>query len=133
MFLLDSDICIAVTKRNRLVLKRFDQLTRSELNISAVTAGELLLGVPGAWNPAEVELDLQQLWLRTIMRSVDLATAKKYALIRYDLKKRGEIIGANDLWIAAHALALDLTLVTNNEREFRRVPNLRIENWTTPA
>jgi len=56
-----------------------------------------------------------------------------YAEIRADLKRRGVMIGANDLFIAAHALALGLTLVTNNTAEFERVPNLRLENWTLPA
>ena len=52
-----------------------------------------------------------------------------YAAIRSDLERRGLIIGANDMWIAAHALALNLTLVTNNIREFNRIPGLNVENW----
>ncbi|MEQ1871997.1 MAG: PIN domain-containing protein, partial [Vicinamibacterales bacterium] len=58
--------------------------------------------------------------------------ALHYAEIRADLKRRGVMIGANDLFIAAHARTLALTLVTNNTAEFERVPNLRIENWTLP-
>ena len=61
--------------------------------------------------------------------ALDAAVSKTYARIRADLERRGQPIGANDLWIAAHALALGCTLVTNNTREFERVPGLRLENW----
>jgi tRNA(fMet)-specific endonuclease VapC len=57
--------------------------------------------------------------------------AQAYGKTRADLECRGQMIGNNDLWIAAHALALDLTLVTNNEREFRRVRNLKLQNWAS--
>ena len=57
-------------------------------------------------------------------------SGEHYGQIRLDLEQRGQIIGANDLWIASHCLQLGLTLVTNNEREFSRIPNLTIENWT---
>jgi len=58
-----------------------------------------------------------------------LEAARRYAAVRAELQRIGQPIGSNDLWIAAHALADDLTLVTNNEGEFRRVPGLRVENW----
>ena len=66
------------------------------------------------------------------MLDLDEDTALHYAAIRADLKKRGAMIGANDLFIAAHARALGLTLVTNNTAEFERVKGLEIENWTAP-
>ena len=68
------------------------------------------------------------------VEAVDLSddAAQHYAEIRADLKKRGAMIGANDLFIAAHARALDLTLVTNNTAEFERAPNLKLENWLVP-
>jgi tRNA(fMet)-specific endonuclease VapC len=62
--------------------------------------------------------------------ALDPEVARIYSRIRLDLERRGQIIGSNDLWIAAHCLQLGLTLVTNNEREFERIPDLRIENWT---
>jgi tRNA(fMet)-specific endonuclease VapC len=62
---------------------------------------------------------------------MDSEVAKFYSKVRVDLERSGQIIGANDLWIAAHCLQLGLTLVTNNEREFSRIPNLPIENWTS--
>lgn len=66
-----------------------------------------------------------------MVQSMEPAVARHYAQLRLDLERRGQIIGNNDLWIAAHCLQLGLTLVTNNESEFRRVPDLPIENWTT--
>ena len=68
------------------------------------------------------------------MEALDLTdeAAIHYAEIRANLKTRGQMIGANDLFIAAHARALGVTLVTNNTEEFERVPGLSIENWTTP-
>ena len=59
-----------------------------------------------------------------------LDAAAEYAALRAALQRTGKSIGENDTWIAAHALAANLTLVTNNEREFRRVPKLRVENWS---
>jgi tRNA(fMet)-specific endonuclease VapC len=61
--------------------------------------------------------------------ALPVEVASVYGAIRAALQARGEMIGGNDLWIAAHAKAADLTLVTNNEREFRRVPGLKIQNW----
>ncbi|HTB90994.1 MAG TPA: PIN domain-containing protein [Steroidobacteraceae bacterium] len=66
------------------------------------------------------------------MKSSASSATLHYAQIRATLKTRGKMIGANDLFIAAHARALDLTLVTNNTEEFDRVPDLKIENWTNP-
>jgi tRNA(fMet)-specific endonuclease VapC len=59
-----------------------------------------------------------------------IEAGKRYGEIRSALESKGQIIGGNDLWIAAHAISADLTLVTNNEREFRRVPALKIANWS---
>jgi tRNA(fMet)-specific endonuclease VapC len=61
--------------------------------------------------------------------SLPETAAGTYGMVRADLERRGERIGNNDLWIAAHALAANLVLVTNNEKEFRRVKSLRIQNW----
>jgi tRNA(fMet)-specific endonuclease VapC len=60
---------------------------------------------------------------------MEIEVAHRYAGLRWELERRGERIGGNDLWIAAHALSAKLTLVTNNERQFRRVPGLKVENW----
>jgi tRNA(fMet)-specific endonuclease VapC len=97
--------------------------------MSIVTCLEL---VNGAWksrrkqdNLAKVE-ELSQL---IPVRPLDTAVADHYGRIRSELERKGSSIGAYDLLIAAHALSLDLTLVTNNLREFARIPGLRVENW----
>jgi len=98
--------------------------------MSVVTYGELRVGAeksdryPASMNALEIFIQAVP------VLSMDVEVAKFYSNIRLDLEQRGQIIGANDLWIAAHCLQLGLTLVTNNEREFSRIPNLTIENWT---
>lgn len=97
--------------------------------ISVITYGELHFGV--AKGPhRERDLELLEKFVASIpVQPMTKDTASIYAEIRLELSRRGEMIGANDLWIAAHARAAGLTLVTNNEREFRRVPGLAVENW----
>jgi tRNA(fMet)-specific endonuclease VapC len=73
--------------------------------------------------------DGTQGWPSSLRSNMPRRTLSGYAEIRTQLQRTRQPIGSNDLWIAAHALADDLTLVTNNEREFRRVPGLRVENW----
>ena len=127
-YLLDTDICSYAIRADARVEMHLRSHRRSELAISAITEGELRFGV--AANPkliAGVER-----WLAKI-QVVDIRSeeAIAYAEIRSQLMRAGTPIGDADTWIAAHALALNLVLVTNNEREFRRVRGLRVENWTS--
>jgi tRNA(fMet)-specific endonuclease VapC len=131
LYLLDTDICIFIAKRRPAnVIDRFHTFTKGDLAISIVTYGELFYGAlksnhfPASLQPIEIFIQAVP------VLPMDSSVAKTYSAIRLDLERRGQIIGANDLWIAAHCLQLGLTLVTNNEREFRRIPNLPIENWT---
>jgi len=129
-YLLDADICIyAMKRRSASVLARFDQLLPGEALISIVGYGELLFGLSKSTNPATASSNLAVLTARAAVAMLPLEAAQQYAEIRRHLEAEGRPIGSNDAWIAAHALAAGLTLVTNNEREFRRVPGLRIENW----
>lgn len=129
-YLLDTNICIYVRKkRPESVSRQFDKLAPGQAAISVITFGELLYG---ANKSVERERSL-----KTLMEFFRLVPAlplpekagEVYGFIRTDLESRGETIGANDLWIAAHALASGLTLVTNNEKEFRRVRGLKVQNW----
>ena len=98
--------------------------------MSVVTYGELRVGAEKS-DRYPASLDALQLFIQVVpVLSIGPEVARLYSKIRLDLERRGKIIGANDLWIASHCLQLGLTLVTNNEREFRRIPNLPIENWT---
>jgi tRNA(fMet)-specific endonuclease VapC len=128
-YLLDSDVCIYVMKRRSpALLRRLDQ--RASMSaISVVAYGELAFGECMSARRDEAAAHLAALLETLQVLPLPVDAARCYAAVRAELQHSGEPIGSNDLWIAAHALADDLTLVTNNEREFRRVPGLRLENW----
>jgi tRNA(fMet)-specific endonuclease VapC len=129
-FLLDTNICIYIRQeRPEAVLRRFRTLRSGEAAISVITYGELVFG---ATKSAQRAIALEKLaelitWLPAL--SLPDTAGLAYGTIRADLASRGQMIGNNDLWIASHALAGDLTLVTNNEKEFRRVRGLNVQNW----
>jgi len=129
-YLLDTNICIYIRqKRPEEVLRRFRKLRPGEAGLSVITYGELLYG---AAKSTQRDLALERLHeLIALMPALALPeeAAEAYGTIRAKLESKGEMIGNNDLWIAAHAMAVGLTLVTNNEREFRRVHGLKIQNW----
>jgi tRNA(fMet)-specific endonuclease VapC len=129
-FLLDTNICIYIRqKRPPAVLARFEKLKASEAALSGITYGELFYG---AAKSSQRELAMEKLGdLLAFLPILPLpdSTAIHYGEIRAALEAKGEVIGGNDLWIAAHARAAGLILVTNNEREFKRVPGLRVQNW----
>ena len=129
-YMLDTDTCIYIkNRRPPQVMNKFSRLQSGDIVMSLVTFGELLNGALKS-NQANVVLKkINQLATILPVQAMSADVAKQYAGIRRSLEKQGNIIGANDLWIAAHALALDLTLVTNNTKEFSRVDGLRIENW----
>jgi tRNA(fMet)-specific endonuclease VapC len=129
-FMLDTDICIYIIKqRPPSVAARFRELAAEDLCISAITYAELM---NGAKKSAQVEANIAKLGALARELSVlsfDMAAAVIYGDVRSRLERDGQVIGASDLLIAAHALQCGLILVTNNEREFRRVRGLRVENW----
>lgn len=130
VFLLDSDICIyAMTRRSPEVMARFDRLLFGEARIPIVAYGELLFGLSKSRTKNAASSNLALLTSKAPVDQLPAAAARNYAEIRRHLEAAGTPIGANDIWIAAHARAAGLVLVTNNEREFRRVPGLEIENW----
>ena len=129
-YLLDTNICIYI-RQNRPpeVLKRFQRLRPGEAVLSVITFGELLYGAARSTRRAEALARLEELRRLLPVLPLDEAVADSYGMIRADLESRGEQIGNNDLWIAAHALASNLVLVTNNEKEFSRVKGLKAQNW----
>ncbi|WP_457091239.1 type II toxin-antitoxin system tRNA(fMet)-specific endonuclease VapC [Microvirga sp. P5_D2] len=129
-YLLDTNICIYIRReRPQGVLERFKALAPGSTAISIVTYGELIYGVHKSPNPDKAMAVLQELIALIPVLPIAGDVAKAYGTIRSDLAVRGELIGNNDLWIAAHAKSLGLVLVTNNESEFQRVDGLKIENW----
>jgi len=132
-YMLDTDMCSYVMKRNNMVVKRIERLAVDDVCISVISKAELLFGIE--LSPRR-EQDGNA--LRAFLQYAEVVdfsdrAAIFYAKVRADLQKRGTMIGANDLLIAAHALSLGLTLVTNNTREFRRVRDLVVENWATKS
>ena len=129
-FLLDTNICIYIRqKRPEAVLRRFSGLRPGEAVLSVVTFGELVYGAEKSLQRGQALKRLQELaGLLPVMGLPETAGAT-YGKLRAELERKGRMIGNNDLWIAAHAKAAGLTLVTNNEREFRRVGGLHVVNW----
>lgn len=131
-YLLDTNICIYITKHNPLVVReRFARHAASELAMSVITLGELRFGAEKsqARDKAIASIQLLENLLQVV--SLPPSAGEHYGQIRAALQKAGQAIGNNDLWLAAHARAEGWILVTNNEREFTRVPGLQLENWVT--
>jgi tRNA(fMet)-specific endonuclease VapC len=127
--LLDTNICIyLINERPKPVLARFARLALTEIGVSSVTVAELAFGVAKS-RSARNRVALEAFLLPLEVASFDLTAAFAYGDLRAELQRRGEHLGPLDLQIAAHALSLRAILVTNNEREFRKVPGLSIENW----
>lgn len=129
-YLLDTNTCIyALSGRHFSVTERVSGLTRGEAVLSVIVFGELLFGIAKSQRRKDAEQRLAALTDAISVAALPPDSARHYADIRADLERNGTPIGANDLWIAAHARAVGLTVVTSNTREFRRVPGLRVENW----
>ena len=129
-YLLDTNICIYVAHRKaEPTLSRFNKLTPGEAAISVITYGELLYGASKSVRRQESLATLHEFVQLVQPLPLPETAAELYGFLRADLEDRGEPIGGNDLWISAHALASGLILVTNNEKEFRRVRGLKVQNW----
>ena len=129
-YLLDTNICTYIRQRRpEEVLRRFRKLRPGEAALSVITYGELLYGAAkSAHRTAALERLRELVYLLPVLALPESA-AERYGALRAELELKGESIGNNDLWIAAHALAAGLTLVTSNEREFRRPRGLKVQNW----
>ena len=131
VYMLDTDISSYIMKRsNPMVLQRLQTVSMGDLAISAITKGELMFGVEVSPRKPQDRSALEAYLRHIEVLDYPGDTARHYAEIRAALKATGSMIGANDLLIAAHARCLELTLVTNNTREFGRVKGLALENWT---
>jgi tRNA(fMet)-specific endonuclease VapC len=129
-YLLDTNICIYIRQeRPEPVLRRFRRLRPGEAALSVITYGELIYGAAKSLQREAALERLRELlhWLPAL--PLPESAAEAYGTTRADLAAKGEMIGNNDLWIAAHALAAGMTLVTSNEKEFRRVRGLKVQNW----
>ena len=130
-YMLDTNICIYIAKHQPPEVKaRFERLKPGQLIMSVITYGELLYGANKSNQRTRALAQLEELVQDIPVENLTSTASQAYGEIRATLERQGRMIGNNDLWIAAHAMALDVTLATNNDREFLRVIGLSVENWT---
>ncbi len=129
-YLLDTNICIyIINKKPPKVIRKARRFKPGELGISVITLSELLKGVSKSKHRKKNQEALDLFISVFSIVPFEKPDAARYGKIAADLEQKGLIIGANDLFIAAHALSRGLILVTNNEREFKRIKGLKVENW----
>ena len=130
-YMLDTNICIYTIKHKPPeVIQRFLSHDTSELCISSITYAELMHGVEKSMAAERNRIAITMFLSPISVLNFDTYAAEEYGKIRADLERRGTPIGPMDILIAAHAKAEDLILVTNNTREFERVEDLEVEDWT---
>lgn len=129
-YLIDTNICIYImNQRVPSVTARFHALSTDSVGISEITVSELAYGVEKSQRKAENTTRLSEFLMPFTILPYQAPVSKAYAEIRTDLERRGQVIGPLDMLLAAHAIAEDLTLVTNNTKEFQRINGLKLENW----
>lgn len=129
-YLLDTNICIhIIRKKPEVLLARIRHLHVSDLGISVITLSELEVGVEKSTAAERNRIALIEFISPLTVYSFDAAGAREYGRLRAVMEKEGKTIGSFDMLIAAHALALHFTLVTNNLKEFKKVPGLCVETW----
>lgn len=127
--LLDTNTVIYVIRKTPVAVRDQFIAHTGQLAISSITYAELAYGVQKSQQRVMNRAALEHFCVRIELLPYSAEAAEQYGLIRSDLEARGQVIGPNDLHIAAHAKAENLTLVTNNLKEFERVDGLRLENW----
>ncbi len=128
--MLDTNICIYIIKNKpKSVKERFREFEIGELCISTITVSELMYGAYKSEQTQKNLKAIESFLMPFEIIDYDYIASMEYGKIRANLEKKGQVIGNMDMQIASHALALDLVLVTNNTREFKRVEGLRLDNW----
>jgi len=129
MYLLDTNICIyVINHKPQQVFERFRQYQLGQLAVSSITASELAFGVEKSGSERNKQA-LKKFLSPLEILPYDEQAIWHYAQLRHDLQSKGQTIGSLDMLIAAHALALDVVLVTNNTKEFERIERLKLESW----
>ena len=129
-YMLDTNICIYAMKKQTAVLQKLTSIDPDEICISSITLSELMYGIQKSGHKDENTSKLLNFLAVVSVLDYGGNASLSYGKIRTQLEKQGQPIESMDLLIASHALSEGLILVTNNEKEFRKVQNLRIENWT---
>ena len=129
-YMLDTNICIYIIKKKpQHVIDRFMEHQVSEIGISSITLSELEYGAMKSAMPEQNKIALAQFVAPIEISPYDDSAVQHYGNIRAHLERHGTPIGSLDMLIAAHALSMDSVLITNNESEFQRVPELKLDNW----
>jgi tRNA(fMet)-specific endonuclease VapC len=129
-YLLDTNICIYIIKRKPpKIFKKIESLRISDVAISSITLAELEYGIYKSTQPEKNTIALTRFLAPISILPFEDTAAKVYGIIRTNLELKGQPIGPYDLLIAAHAHSLGLTLVTNNIKEFKKIKDLKLENW----
>lgn len=131
-FLIDTNICVALIRQKpKELIKQITTRRPGDIGISTITIAELVHGAQKSSQTEQNMNALDQFLLPLEIADFDQSAAVIYGHIRTYLENKGTIIGSMDMLIAAHAMSLEVALVTNNTREFKRIPNLKIEDWMT--
>ena len=130
-FMLDTNICIYIIRNKPIkVRNKFATIEPKNVCISSITSSELWYGIHKSANFEKNAIALEKFLSPLTILNYDERASKTYGDIRSKLESKGNVIGSMDLLIAAHAASQNLTLITNNVREFKRVKGLNVENWT---
>lgn len=131
MWMIDTSTCVSILRRRLpIALERLRQSSGEDISISSISAAELYHGAAKSADALREVRKVQD--FLAVVRPLEFGSnaAVSYGFVRYFLERKGTVIGAMDMLIAAHALAEGAILVTHNTREFRRIPGLEVEDWT---
>jgi tRNA(fMet)-specific endonuclease VapC len=130
-YLLDTNICIYIIKKKPAeVFEKFKNMALGDVGISSITLAELQYGIAKSSSPEKNREALEKFLTPIEILDFGYEATVEYGKIRAELEQKGIPIGPLDMLIASHAKSLDVVLVTNNMRKFKRVADLKIENWT---
>lgn len=131
-YMLDTNICVALIRhRPPALLNKIQAFPIGDVGLSSISVAELQYGAQKSRHAAQNQQALAQFLLPLVIADFDYDAALAYGEIRAHLERQGAPIGSMDTLIGAHAVSLGVTLVTNNTREFSRIPNLAVEDWMT--
>lgn len=131
IYMLDTNICIYILKnKNDKLIKKFANCQFGDIGISSIVYSELIYGVEKSVKKDENLKNLLKFLSAIVICDYDVDAANEYGRIRSSLESDGKVIGSLDMLIAAHASSKKATLITNNEREFKRIKGLKVDNWT---
>jgi tRNA(fMet)-specific endonuclease VapC len=129
-YMLDTNICIGLIRQKpQALIERLTTCAPGEIGVSVITVAELAHGAQKSNKVEENMSALEQFLLPLEVADFDQSASAAYGFVRVFLEREGKVIGSMDMLIGAHALSLDVILVTNNTSEFKRIPNLNIEDW----